>query len=121
MSHLNTLLETKLASSDKMVADLTAELVVKQGYIEDIRREITGIHGEIDDEREKLKGLTSEFGECSKKVTKIDRAQASQQQISMASFHEARSGGDSRSMGRKNQGGGGGVELADLEKLRTRI
>ena len=35
------------------------------------------VKGEVQEEREKLRGLNGEFQECSKKVTKIDRAQAS--------------------------------------------
>jgi chromosome segregation ATPase len=77
MGHLNTLLETKLASSDALVAHLNAELDVKQGNIEVIVRHLEELKGEVQEEREKLRGLNGEFQECSKKVTKIDRAQAS--------------------------------------------
>ena len=71
---MNTLLETKLAASDKLVENLNAELIVKQGYIDKINQNIENIREEISEERERLRGLTSEFQECSKKVTNIDRA-----------------------------------------------
>jgi peptidoglycan hydrolase CwlO-like protein len=77
MGQLNTLLETKLASSDALVAHLNAELDVKQGNIDVIVRNLEELKGEVQEEREKLRGLNGEFQECSKKVTKIDRAQAS--------------------------------------------
>lgn len=77
MGQLNTLLETKLASSDALVAQLNAELEVKQGNIDMIVKNLEELKGEVYEEREKLRDLNGEFQECSKKVTKIDRAQAS--------------------------------------------
>jgi uncharacterized coiled-coil protein SlyX len=117
MSTLNTLLETKLAASDGLVKALTAELEVKQGYIDGINEDITSIRCEVQDERDRLRTLTTDFNECSKKVTKIDRAQASQQQISMASFQDNRSGADSRAMSRK----AAPVDNVEVDKLRARV
>ena len=120
MRELNHLLATKLASSDDLVAGLRAEMIVKQGQIEDLLAKIAEVRAEMGEDRVNFRSLSNEFQECSKKVTKIDRAQASQQQISMASFNDGRSGAaDSRAMSRK--GTALPVDTAELDKLRTRI
>ena len=57
MGQLNTLLETKLASSDALVAQLNAELEVKQGNIDMIVKNLEELKGEVYEEREKLRDL----------------------------------------------------------------
>ena len=77
MSHLNTLLETKLASSDALPAQLNAELDVKQSHIDDILTNLNNFRSAVQDERDKLKTLNQAFQDTPKNATKIDRPYAS--------------------------------------------